>query len=447
MNTIATDKKVAIVGLGKTGLSCVRFLSGSGCQLIVLDSRENPPGSEELAREFPNIPVIFGKLCRETLCSVNEIVASPGVPLSHDSLQAAAEAGVFIRGDIDLFVQAAKAPIVAITGSNGKSSVTTLVGEMAKQEGLQVGVGGNLGEPALDLLGDEKQLYVLELSSFQLETTHRLNADVCVLLNLSEDHMDRYDNKMKYLQAKQRIFFGAKHVVVNADQTLSQPLLAEGMKLSHFGLDKPDLKKFSTKIIDGKEYLVEGFNPFMAVDEMVLKGQHNISNALAATALARAVDISMSSIVSALKAFKGLPHRCQWVANINGIDYIDDSKGTNPGATKVAIESLGGANSGKVVLIAGGEGKELDMSELSDSMEQYGRAAVLIGKDAPKLEELLKNVVITTRADSMKEAVQRGAELAQDGDLVLLSPACASFDMFKSFEHRGDVFQEEVAML
>ncbi len=447
MKTIATDKRIAIVGLGATGLSCVRFLTAHGHSLIVLDSRNMPPGAEELKLNYPQVETLYGKLCVETLCAADEIILSPGVPLSHDSIRAANDAGVRIRGDIDLFAEAANAPIVAITGSNGKSTVTTWLGEILSAAGRKVGVGGNLGIPALDLLNDDNELYVLELSSFQLETTHQLNADVCVLLNLSEDHMDRYDDKLQYLRAKQRIFFGAKHIVINADDILSQPLLAEGVKTSFYGLNGPDIGKVSVISEGQDEFIVDGFEKILNTSQLKVKGRHNVSNALAVVALAKAFGVSRESIVKGLSSYNGLAHRCQWVRQLHGVDYFNDSKGTNPGATEVAVKSLGEGLSGKVVLIAGGESKGLDMAVLEAPMREFGRAAVLMGADAPLLAEVLEPVVDVFHAESMKDAVERSQQVAQSGDVVLLSPACASFDMFKNFEQRGECFVSEVNAL
>ena len=448
MKTIVTDKKVVIVGLGKTGLSCVRFLSSRGCQLCVMDSRTKPPGLEELKTSFPQVQSITGQFDREILCSATEIVLSPGVPLANEDIQAAIKNGVSVRGDIDLFAEAAKAPVVAITGSNGKSTVTTLLGEMAKKAGKNVGVGGNLGTPALDLLNADRDLYILELSSFQLETTEHLAAESAVVLNLSEDHMDRYESKLAYLQAKQRVFFGVRNVIVNDDDMLSRPLQAESMKLIHFGLDKADLGKFSTMDIDGERCLVRGFDRVLAVNEMLIRGEHNISNALAALALGDSIDLPMRAMVESLRTYKGLPHRCQHVRTVNGVEYINDSKGTNTGAAETAIKSIGANLEGKVLLIAGGDSKGADLSGLVEPMKMFGKLAFLYGQDASRIDQALKNAQVDTqRVTDLKSAVLEASKQAEKGDAVLLSPACASFDMFDSYEHRGQVFEQEVGAL
>lgn len=436
-----------VVGAGQTGVSCARYLHKQGRHFVLMDSRETPPGSESLREEFGDATLVFGQLDLSVLLSADEIWLSPGVALATPEIAQAVEQGVHVRGDIDVFAEQAKAPIVAITGSNGKSTVTTLVGEMAKQNGTRVAVGGNLGVPALDLLDDSVELYVLELSSFQLETTHRLNAEAAALLNISEDHMDRYPSKMAYLQAKQRIFPGAKKVIVNDDEPLSQPLAREGMQIIHYGLSGQDLNKFGVSEAEGKQYLVRSFDQLIALDEVALKGRHNISNALAALALGSAVGLRMEAMLTALRRFGGLPHRCQSVRSVNGVHYINDSKGTNTGATVVAINSFGEQAEGQVVLLAGGEAKGADLAPLKAPMQKHGKAALVYGRDKALLTEALEPVVRTESVDTLHDAVQRAQAIAERGDIVLFSPACASFDMFDNFQQRGDVFCAEVMKL
>ncbi len=447
MKAIITDKKVVVVGLGKTGLSCVRFLYQQGKQIIVMDTRDEPPGLDQLKESFPNIQVVLGGLDSSILCSADEIVLSPGLSLNTPQIRSALESHVLVRGDIDLFAEVASAPIVGITGSNGKSTVTTLVGEMAKKAGLNVGVGGNLGTPALELLDDQKDLYVLELSSFQLETTRQLNAKSVVLLNLSEDHMDRYENKIAYLQAKQRIFKGAKNIIVNDDDMLSSPLVNTSMNLIHFGIGTQDLGKFSILHKNGERYLAKGFEPLISTAELHVRGEHNYSNVLAALALGDSIGLPMSAMLEAIKEFKGLAHRCQFVRSVANVDYVNDSKGTNPGSVVTAINSLGAEILGKVILIAGGDSKGADLSSLNEPVSRFVKALVLIGVDANKFEKLLDSSVPTYKEESMSAAVNKAQSLAETGDLVLLSPACASFDMFKNYEHRGDEFVKEVMSL
>jgi UDP-N-acetylmuramoylalanine--D-glutamate ligase len=444
MKAIITDKKVVVVGLGKTGLSCVRYLHAQGKQIVVMDTRTVPPCLDELTQKYPNIQCILGSLNKEILCRADEIILSPGVALSTPEIKAAINLQIPVRGDIDLFAEAAKAPIIAITGSNGKSTVTTLLGDMAKNAGLNVGVGGNLGIPALELLDDSVGLYIIELSSFQLETTHSLNAESVVLLNLSEDHMDRYPSKIAYLQAKQRIFKGAKQVIVNDDEVLSSPLVNSSIKLIHFGLKSNDLDKFSILNKDSERYLAKGFEPLISVNELKIRGEHNISNALAALALGSSVGLAMSKMLATLKEFKGLSHRCQFVRSIAGVEYVNDSKGTNPGSVVTALRSLGKEITGKVILIAGGDSKGADLSPLYEPIKEFVKALVLIGVDAKKFEQLFDGITSVCREETLEEAVVKASSIAETGDLVLLSPACASFDMFKNYEHRGDIFTEEV---
>lgn len=455
MISIDKNKQRVIVGLGKTGLSCVRYLTAHGAhrnhKLIVMDSRENPPGLPELERDHSDIPCILGHFDRAVLCAADEIILSPGVALSNVDIQAAVASGTRVRGDIDLFAEAAKAPIVGITGSNGKSTVTTLVGEMAKQSGLNVGLGGNLGTPALDTLSADRQLYVLELSSFQLETTRSLNAACAVILNISEDHMDRYPQKIDYVRAKQRVFRGARKVVVNDDEPLSQSLLVDEANTVHFGLSysMSELNPNSFALIENtkERSLAHGFTSLLPVSALKIKGRHNISNALAALAIGYAVNLKMDAMLDVLRRFKGLPHRCQWVRTLNNVDYINDSKGTNAVAVATAIESFGKEATGKVILIAGGDCKGADLSPLKSKMSEFGKLAVLIGMDAPKIESVLSAAVETCSASDLQQAVAIAHSRAAAGDVVLLSPAAASFDMFNNYEHRGNSFTQEVERL
>ncbi len=447
MKAIITDRKYVVVGLGQTGLSCVRYLVELGKSLHVQDTRNNPPGLDELLNDFPDVDVVLGKLDQNRLNEADEIILSPGISLSTPEIKQAIENGVLVRGDIDIFAEVANAPVIGITGSNGKSTVTTLVGEMAKAAGLNVAVGGNIGVPALSLLAKDVELYVLELSSFQLETTRALNAKSVVLLNLSEDHMDRYPNKFAYLQAKQRIFYGAQNVVVNDDDSLSAPLVNTQMKLIHYGLNGPDLHKFSVVDHDNERFLTQGFERLLNVKALKVRGEHNISNCLAALALGWSVGLPIHSMLEALKNFDGLPHRCQYIRSLNGVDFVNDSKGTNPGAVVTALHGLGKKLNGKILLIAGGDSKGADLSSLVEPIKTYAKAVILMGKDADKFKKLLSDEVALHFVDSMSAAVNVAYSLAETGDLVLLSPACASFDMFKNFEDRGAQFSKEVSRL
>jgi UDP-N-acetylmuramoylalanine--D-glutamate ligase len=444
---IASDQFRIVVGLGKSGMSLVRHLARRGLPFAVVDTRASPPELATLKVEYPDVQVRCGELDVDFLCTASELLVSPGLAVSTPALQEAAARGVKLSGDIELFAREAKAPIVAITGSNAKSTVTTLVGEMAAAAGRTVAVGGNLGTPALDLLADDVDLYVLELSSFQLETTEQLNAEVATCLNISEDHMDRYSGLPAYHQAKHRIFRGARQVVVNRDDRLSRPLVGEDVPTWTFGLGKPDFKGFGLFEEKGEKYLAFQFEALMPVRELKMRGAHNQSNALAALALGHAVGLPFRPMLDTLRRFTGLPHRCQWVGERAGVSYYDDSKATNVGAALAAIEGLGADIDGKLVLIAGGDGKGADFSALRAPVARYCRAVVLLGRDAPRLAEALGEAAVLIRVASLEEAVQRAAECAESGDAVLLSPACASLDMFKNFEERGRLFAAAVEAL
>ena len=444
MSLIASDQFRIVVGLGKSGMSLVRFLAQQGVRFAVADTRANPPELETLKRDYPQVEVRCGELDVDFLCRASELYVSPGLAVSTPALAEAAARGVKLSGDIDLFARHAKAPIVAITGSNAKSTVTTLVGEMAAAAGKRVAVGGNLGTPALDLLDDEVELYVIELSSFQLETTELLNAEVATCLNISEDHMDRYADLPAYHLAKHRIFRGARQVVVNRDDALSRPMIADQVPCWSFGLGKPDFKRFGLIEEDGEKYLAYQFEALLPVRELKIRGAHNQSNALAALALGHAVGLPMAAMLETLKGFTGLAHRCQWVGERGAVSYYDDSKATNVGAALAAIEGLGNDIAGKLVLIAGGDGKGADFSSLRAPVAAHCRAVVLLGRDADKLEKVFAGSVEIIRVDSLQAAVQHAAAVAQPGDAVLLSPACASLDMFKNFEERGRLFAQAV---
>lgn len=447
MSLIASDQFRIVVGLGKSGMSVVRFLARQGKPFAVVDTRANPPELATLERDYPQVEVRCGELDVDFLCRADELYVSPGLAIATPALQAAASRGVKLSGDIELFAREARAPIVAITGSNAKSTVTTLVGEMARAAGKRVAVGGNLGTPALDLLSDDVELYVLELSSFQLETTDWLNAEVATCLNVSEDHMDRYADIQAYHLAKHRIFRGARQVVVNRDDALSRPLVADQLPCWSFGLGRPDFKGFGLLEENGEKYLAFQFEPLLPVRELKIRGAHNQANALAALALGHAVGLPFAPMLETLKTFAGLPHRCQWVRELRGVSYYDDSKATNVGAALAAIEGLGADISGKLLLIAGGDGKGADFSALRQPVAAHCRAVILLGRDAELIAQALGDAVPLVRVRTLEEAVQRAAELAEEGDAVLLSPACASLDMFRNFEERGRLFAQAAEAL
>lgn len=446
MTVIVSDRRTLIVGLGKTGLSCARFLSKQGREFAVADSRQQPPGLDEFRAEWPDVTVMLGEFDSQQFQAFNELVVSPGISIEHPAIAAAQAQGAVIRGDIDLFAEAADAPIIAITGSNGKTTVTTLVGEMARAAGRRVEVGGNIGTPALDLLGRGADLYVLEVSSFQLETTESLNAEVATVLNVSDDHMDRYPDKMAYFQAKQRIYRGVHNAVVNLDDPLSTPMARDNLRFLCFGFNRINPETFSTREDDRGTWITWGFDNLLLTRDLSLMGRHNTSNVMAALALGHAAGLPMATMVEAAKAFRGLPHRCELVRTLDGVDYINDSKGTNVGATVAAIESLV-PEQGKLVLILGGEGKGADFSPLVEPIARHCRGVVLIGRDAPKLASVLGERAPQTMAESFQSAVASAREMAQSGDRVLLSPACASFDMFRDYNDRGDQFRALVEAL
>jgi len=428
--------KVVILGLGKTGLSCVNYFLRKGITPIVLDTRQNPPGRNELPA---SVELLTGPWDESRLLCADLIVSSPGIALSTPALQKALQAGIEIIGDIELFVREAKAPVVAITGSNGKSTVTTLVGEMAQEAGIPVGVGGNIGTPALDLLLSPASLYVLELSSFQLETTHSLRAAAATILNLSEDHMDRYDGMDDYLAAKRKIYEGAEKIVCNRDDKATLPM--SGSVWQSFGLDADSYGRVSK---DGALFLAVHGEPVMSAGELHIVGAHNQMNALAAMALSDAVGIPQAAQLAVLRRFTGLPHRCQFVREHEGIRWINDSKATNVGSTLAAVAGIAESVKGKLILIAGGQGKGQDFSPLQALLGHYIQHMICFGQDAAILAELGSQTEIVA---DLPAAVTRAKQLASQGDWVLLAPACASLDMFKNFEARGEQFAKLVEAL
>ena len=435
-----------VIGLGKTGMSCVRYLADLGVPFKVMDTRDQPPGIEQLRTDFPGVPVHTGGLKKDWLMSADELVVSPGIALSEPDIAEAIASGVKAIGDIELFCREVHSasnpkPIVAITGSNGKSTVTTLLGEMAEASGLTVGVGGNIGTPALELLGNPAvDLYVLELSSFQLETIESLRAKVATVLNLSADHMDRYDSLSDYHRAKQSIYRGCDTAVFNRDDPLTSPLLPVTAGAVTFTTQAPDLGHYGLLEDDEGVWLSRGMEKLLNTARMRIRGRHNQQNALSALALGNAVGLELDAMLGVLQTFTGLAHRCQWLAEKEGVSWFNDSKATNVGATVAAIDGLGADLPGQIVLIAGGDGKGADFSELRPSVAAHVCHVVLIGRDAPLIRNVLEGSAPLHEAKDLKEAVQLSARLANSGDAVLLSPACASFDMFRNFEHRGEVF-------
>jgi UDP-N-acetylmuramoylalanine--D-glutamate ligase len=412
---------------------------------VLLDTRTSPPNLEAIKKEFPNTQLELGELDTETLLSCEEIIVSPGIPVETPAIAAAKAAGIPVIGDIELFVRYAKAPIVAITGSNAKSTVTTLVGEMAVKAGIKVAVGGNLGTPALELLADDIELYVMELSSFQLETVTKLNAKVATILNISADHLDRYTDMRAYILAKLRVYFGAEHIVVNRNDILTHPPLAANVKPIYFG-GKADFGSFGLIDDNGETFLAKNLKPLLSAHELKISGKHNIDNALAALALGDAAGIPITAMVETLKEFRGLHHRCEYVATKNGVDFYNDSKGTNIGATVAAISGLS-REPAQLIVIAGGEGKGQDFTELNPVLQKNPCRLVLIGRDAPIIAQAVEGNAQVEFASSMQDAINKAFAQANSGDAILLSPACASFDMFKNYEDRGNQFCAAVLAL
>ena len=433
-----------VVGLGVTGLSVVRFLRARGESVAVTDSRSNPPGLLALQKELPDVPVTLGGFDAARFATAHRIIVSPGVALSDPLIVAARARGAEVIGDIELFAHHAHAPVAAITGSNGKTTVTTLLGEMAAASGRSVRVGGNIGRPALDLLTDSNpDFFILELSSFQLETTYSLYAAAAVVLNISPDHMDRYDDFSAYTASKQRIYRGRGVMVINRDDPSVLAMHSAGRKQVSFGLDRPQDGNFGVIEQDGERWLAKGNAALMPVNELCIAGAHNQANALAALALGEVMGLPMDAMLTTLRRFAGLWHRTQWVGEIGGVRWFNDSKGTNVGAALAAVEGL----DGPLVLIAGGQAKGADFVPLREPMVRKGRAAVLIGEAAAAIETALDDAVPVQHAVDMADAVARASVLAQAGDAVLLSPACASFDMFDGYAARGDAFITAVRAL
>ena len=437
-----------VAGLGISGVAAVNFLHEHGYRVAVTDSRKTPPGHDQIPSD---VQTSFGQLDQELLLQAEEIVISPGLDPQLPEIQAAIAQGIAVVSEIQILRRFTDKPIMAITGSNAKSTVTTLIGLMAKDAGVKVAVGGNLGRPALDLTKDDPELYILELSSFQLETTSNLHAEVAVILNMSEDHLDRHGDMMGYHTAKHRIFQGVKKVVYNRDDSLTRPLVPDATPMQSFGLNAPDMNQYGIlKENDGTMWLARGRERILKSSEMYIQGTHNVANALACLALGEAIGLPLASMLDTLKTFKGLEHRCEFVKEVQGVRYYNDSKGTNIGATLAAIDGLGAAiepQQGKVAIILGGQGKGQDFTALRDALSKYAKLAVLIGEDRAVIEQAIAGTTTLLHVASLQEAVELCQQHTQAHDVVLLSPACASFDMFKGYSERGHQFVECVNTL
>ena len=446
-----SGRKTLVLGLGDTGLSCARWLAARGAVVSVADSRAAPPHAQALKEMLPEAALHCGAFRDELLQAADLLVASPGVPLAEPAVARALQKGIELAGDVELFaraIRASQARVIAITGSNGKSTVTAMCGTMSEAAGKKTCVAGNIGLPVLDALMDieagrmdEPEVWALELSSFQLETTFSLEADAATVLNVSEDHLDRYADLDAYARAKARIFSGSGAQVLNRDDARVMAMAIAGRRQISFGLDAaPGAGDYG--ISEGG--LCRGNERLMAAAELPLAGLHNVANALAALALTTAVGLPAAGLLQGLRRFKGLPHRVEFVDEIDGVRFYDDSKGTNVGATEAALSGMGR----KVVVILGGDGKGQDFSPLKQAVAAHARAVVLIGRDAPRIEKAIAGCGIPMeKAASMEAAVQLGFALAREGDAVLLSPACASWDMFRNYAHRAEVFIEAVRAL
>lgn len=448
-------QSVLVLGLGETGLSLARYLGAQGARLRVADSRNAPPGVAILRSELPQAEVHCGPFGDALLHGIDRIAISPGVPMADPLVQRAIARGIPVEGDIELLAQQLATndyrrttKVIAITGANGKTTTTSMVGAMCAAAGLDTQVAGNISPAVLDALRNrdrQPQVWVLELSSFQLETTCTLDADAAAVLNVTEDHLDRYDSMDAYAAAKARIFQGNGVQVVNRDDARSDAMRIAGRRQASFGLNPPPNDRDWGITREGAiTWLVQGGRKIMRADELQVSGLHNVANALAALALCRALDIPLAPLVDALRAFKGLPHRVERIAEVQGITYYDDSKGTNVGATEAALKGLGRP----AVVIMGGDGKGQDFSPLREAVARHARAVVLIGRDAPLIERAIAGCgKPILKALDMDEAVSIAAANAQPGDAVLMSPACASFDMYKNYLHRAEVFIAAVKKL
>lgn len=453
------DREVVVAGLGATGLSLARWLSGAGARVRVADTRDDPPGAAQLRAELGGVPVRCGPFDEDTFAGCDLIALSPGLDRREPALAAAIARGVPVVGDIELFARHVRevvdARLVAVTGTNGKSTVAELTGAMLARAGLATVVAGNIGRPALDALAAAEaarreraalpQAFVLEVSSFQLESTTSLHADAATVLNLSEDHLDRYDGLSGYAAAKARIFSGGGVQVLNREDRWSSGMALPGRAVVTFGLDAPPSPAdWGLATAAAGAWLARGEERLLPVSEVPIPGRHNVANALAALTLASALGLPAEPLLAALRTFRGLPHRVQPIADLGGVLWYDDSKGTNVGATVAALSGF----PRPVVLIAGGDGKGQDFAPLAAAVASGVRAVILIGVDAPRLAAVLVPTgVPVTRAASLEQAVQVANSIAQPGDAVLLSPACASLDMFRNYVHRAEVFLRAVAEL
>jgi UDP-N-acetylmuramoylalanine--D-glutamate ligase len=426
-----------IAGLGNTGKSVLRHLRARGWMIAATDTRSAPPGIEALREAFPGLRLSLGALDASLLEGAELVVASPGLPQEDPFFAAARARGIEVIGDIELFARSGAHPVAGITGTNGKSTVTTLVARMASRAGHRARAGGNLAPPALDLLNEDgTTLYVLELSSYQLETTSTLVLEAATVLNVTPDHMDRYADLDAYAAAKARIFDRCGTAVINLDDPAVAAMARAGQRTLSFSVNGAAGADYTLATEAGRDWLCRGAAKLIAMDELKIVGRHNAANALAALAMGEALGLDMESMLAALRDFPGLPHRAAFVREVRGVRYVNDSKGTNVGATLAAVAGF----PGPLLVIAGGDGKNQDFSPLAGAFAGKVRRVLTIGRDAAQIEAALAGVCPTERCATLEAAVVAAARAAQPGDTVLLSPACASLDMFRDYAHRGEVF-------
>ena len=435
---ISSSIRRGVLGMGRTGRSVARYWTAQGIPFIAMDTRADLAKDLTLRRELGGVEAHFGQISETVLRQVDLLIASPGIAMDSAVIGLAQSLNIEVRGDIDLFTSETQAPVIGITGSNGKSTVTTFVGQLLTSCGLNVSVGGNMGTPALDLLNDPVDAYVLELSSFQLERAADLNLAVAAVLNLSPDHLDRHHTMPLYHLTKHRIFAGAQHVVANYRDSLTQPVGKDNVPWTFWRDNEPDIQQLGVRDHEGVPWICFGFETLYPLLDLPLVGDHNIKNVLSALAICHALGLPYEQLVDGIKTLKGLPHRCELVAVRDGVRFVNDSKGTNVGATVAALEGL--ADGRNIILIAGGEGKGQAFAPLAKAALQHAKHTVLIGRDAVGIAEAFDATTPHTFADSMEAAVRAAINIATSGDTVLLSPACASLDMFADYRARGEAF-------
>jgi len=471
MQLIATDTPSVIIGMGLTGMACARYFCKLNKSFILMDTREQPPEqalieAKKLQANHPKMSLVLGDLDADILVHAKQLILSPGIPKNLAAIEQAKKAGVPILGDIQLFIDQirahSQAKIIGVTGSNGKSTVVTALGLACEAAGLKTVVAGNIGVPVLDVLTDTltdnarfADVYILELSSFQLELAQRAALDVASVLNVSADHMDRYPSLAHYCQAKLRIYFGAKNIVYNVNDMLTIPPLMEYVTRFGFSIKKPIEETQIPIYVNSDNDIVVDKHVICSVSDFAIKGEHNIENILAVLGILHAANIDVHNALTGLTAFTGLPHRCQTVREAHHVTYINDSKATNVGAAIAAIKSIK-PYCKRIILIAGGDAKGASFSSFATTVHADVAHIITFGIDAQTINSSINNQqlkgsdnepCITHQSKNLQDAVDQAHRLACEGDAVLLSPACASLDMFSGFEERGEKFVQYVEAL